>query len=198
MKAKELIKNISPFNNREEMPKALYIIKKTLAFFLVYALFVGIGEVLVIGILSAMGYDPLHGVLPAGNVAVLLKYYGFSVFFVVTLLYCKLIEKRKIKSLGFNKKVCDYFFGAVGANYFTCCNRVRMLCYRCDELQRVYIRCGWFIFISFVCRFFNSGLSRRTGLQRLPLTLTFQKDILTCCNFSKLNSFCVASFAHSP
>ena len=86
MKAKEFIKNISPFNNREEMPKALYIIKKMLAFFLVYALFVGIGEVLIIGILSAMGYDPLHGVLPEGNVAVLLKYYGFSVFFVVTLL----------------------------------------------------------------------------------------------------------------
>lgn len=115
MKAKEFIKNISPFNNREEMPKALYIIKKMLAFFLVYALFVGIGEVLIIGILSAMGYDPLHGVLLEGNVAVLLKYYGFSVFFVVTLLYCKLIEKRKIKSLGFNKKVCDYFVGAAGA-----------------------------------------------------------------------------------
>ena len=115
MKAKEFIKNISPFNNREEMPKALYIIKKMLAFFLVYALFVGIGEVLIKGILSAMGYDPLHGVLPEGNVAVLLKYYGFSVFFVVTLLYCKLIEKRKIKSLGFNKKVCDYFVGAAGA-----------------------------------------------------------------------------------
>ncbi len=113
MKAKEFIKNISPFNNREEMPKALYIIKKALAFFFVYALFVGIGEVLIIGILSAMGYDPLHGVLPAGNVAMLLKYYGFGVFFVVTLLYCKLIEKRKIKSLGINKKVCDYFLGAV-------------------------------------------------------------------------------------
>lgn len=113
MKAKEFFKNISPFNNREEMPKALYITKKMLAFFLVYALFVGIGEALVIGVLSAMGYDPLHGVLPEGNIAILLKYYGFSVFFVVTLLYCKLIEKRKIESLGFNKRVCDYFIGAV-------------------------------------------------------------------------------------
>lgn len=127
MKAKEFFKNISPFNNREDMPKALYIIKKALAFFLIYVLFVGIGEALIIGILSAMGYDPLHGVLPEGNIAVLLKYYGFAVFFVVTLLYCKLFEKRKLKSLGFNKKVCDYFVGAVLAVVllavimFVCC-----------------------------------------------------------------------------
>ncbi len=127
MNVKEFFKNISPFNNREDMPKALYIIKKMLAFFLVYALFVGIGEALIIGILSAMGYDPLHGVLPEGNIAVLLKYYGFAVFFVVTLLYCKLFEKRKLKSLGFNKRVLDYFVGAVLAVVllavimFVCC-----------------------------------------------------------------------------
>lgn len=30
MKAKEFVKNISPFNNLEEMPKTLYIIKKAL------------------------------------------------------------------------------------------------------------------------------------------------------------------------
>ena len=127
MKAKEFFKNISPFNNREDMPKALYIIKKALAFFLIYVLFVGIGEVIVIGITMAMGYDPLHGVLPSVDVVMLMKYYGFIVFFVVTLLYCKLFEKRKIKSLGFNKKVCDYFIGAVLAVVllavimFVCC-----------------------------------------------------------------------------
>ena len=112
MKVKEFFKNISPFNNREDMPKALYIIKKMLAFFMVYALFVGMGEVIVIGITMAMGYDPLHGVLPSVDVVMLMKYYGFAVFFVVTLLYCKLFEKRKLKSLGFNKKVLDYFVGS--------------------------------------------------------------------------------------
>ncbi len=127
MKAKEFFKNISPFNNREDMPKALYIIKKMLAFFLIYVLFVGIGEVIVIGITMAMGYDPLHGVLPSVDVVMLMKYYGFAVFFVVTLLYCKLFEKRNLKSLGFNKKVCDYFIGAVLAVVllavimFVCC-----------------------------------------------------------------------------
>ncbi len=127
MKAKEFFKNISPFNNRENMPKALYIIKKMLAFFLIYVLFVGIGEVIVIGITMAMGYDPLHGVLPSVDVVMLMKYYGFAVFFVVTLLYCKLFEKRKLKSLGFNKRVFDYFIGAVLAVVllavimFVCC-----------------------------------------------------------------------------
>lgn len=127
MKAKEFFKNISPFNNQEDMPKALYIIKKMLAFFLIYVLFVGISEVIVIGITMAMGYDPLHGVLPSVDVVMLMKYYGFAVFFVVTLLYCKLFEKRKLKSLGFNKKVLDYFVGAVLAVVllavimFVCC-----------------------------------------------------------------------------
>lgn len=127
MKAKEFFKNISPFNNRQDMPKALYIIKKALAFFLIYVLFVGIGEVIVIGITMAMGYDPFHGVLPSVDVVMLMKYYGFAVFFVVTLLYCKLFEKRKLKSLGINKRVFDYFIGAVLAVVllavimFVCC-----------------------------------------------------------------------------
>lgn len=112
MKAKEFIKNIIPFNNREEMPKALYIIKKALAFFLIYALFVVIGEVVIIGITMAMGYDPLHGELPSLDVVMLMKYFGFAIFFVLTILYCKIFEKRKITSLGINKKVYDYIAGA--------------------------------------------------------------------------------------
>lgn len=115
MKTKNFIRNINPFNNAQEMPTALYIIKKMLAFFLIYGLSAVLGEVIIIGVLSAMGYDPLNGVMPTGHLGELLQYYGFVVFFIVTALYCKLIEKRKLNTLGFNKKGLDYLFGGAVA-----------------------------------------------------------------------------------
>lgn len=115
MKIKNFIRNIIPFNNAQEMPTALYIIKKMLAFFLIYGLSAVLGEAIIIGVLSAMGYDPLNGVMPSGHLGELLQYYGFAVFFIVTVLYCKLIEKRKLNTLGFNKKGLDYLFGGAVA-----------------------------------------------------------------------------------
>ena len=55
---KELIKNISPFNNRSDMPKILYIIKVILIF---WAFKFGaelIGEGLVIALHFACGKNP--------------------------------------------------------------------------------------------------------------------------------------------
>lgn len=115
MKIKQIIKNISPFNNNQDMPKALYIVKKVLAFFLVYALGMGVAEGIVIGILYASGYNPLMGDMPMGHTADLIKYYGFALFSLVTLLYCKFIEKEKLTSIGFNKKFSDYIIGGLVA-----------------------------------------------------------------------------------
>lgn len=113
MKIKTLWKRISPLNNSQDMPNAYYIIKKCLAFLLIYGLAALLGEAVVIGALLAMGYDPLNGVLPAGNVAMFLEYYGFIVFLAVAMLYCRVFEKRSIKSMGFNGKVYDYLIGGV-------------------------------------------------------------------------------------
>ncbi len=112
MKTKTIIKNISPFNNAQEMPVALYAIKKLLSFFLIFGIAAVIGEVVIIGLLYGMGYDPINGVMPADNVAMLLKFYGNIIFFAVTLIYCKRVEKRSIKSVGFNKKGFDYIIGS--------------------------------------------------------------------------------------
>lgn len=111
---KNYLKMINPFNNMEEMPTPLYAVKKALAFLLLYYVtgLVG-GEVLIIGGLTLMGYDPLHGVMPAEPIASLIPYYGFSVFLLAAILYCKLVEKRTIKSMGFNKKIFDYLIGGV-------------------------------------------------------------------------------------
>lgn len=42
----------------------------------------------------------------------------FAIFIVVGILYCKLVEKRTLKSLGFNKKVSDYVLGMVIGSIF--------------------------------------------------------------------------------
>lgn len=111
MSTGNLIKKISPFNDRQDMPAALFAIKKMLAFFLVYGLSAVVGEILIIGILYAMGCDPLRGVMPAGRWAELLPLYGFAVFTAAALMYCKLIEKRSAESTGFTGKLYDYPVG---------------------------------------------------------------------------------------
>lgn len=111
MKMKTLLKNLNPLNNRQDIPAALYVLKKVLAFLLIYGLAAVLGEVLIIGGLTVMGYDPLSGVMPGGHVAEYLKYYGFGLFLVLTMLYSKVIEKRSLKSMGFRKSGFDYILG---------------------------------------------------------------------------------------
>lgn len=113
---KRIIYNLSPFNNETNMSRAEYIIKKLLAFILIYVVSAVLGEGMIIGILSGMGYDPLHGIMPEGQIGELLFYYGFVVFLLVTLLYCRFIEKKKIKAIFFGEKPAGYLAGALLAS----------------------------------------------------------------------------------
>lgn len=110
---KGIIYNLSPFNNETNMSTTEYIIKKVLAFILIYVFSALLGEGVIIGVLYGMGYDPLHGIMPDGQISELLFYYGFLLFSVVTILYCRLIEKKKIKFVGFTKKIVEYLAGAL-------------------------------------------------------------------------------------
>ncbi len=112
---KSIIYNLNPFNNETNMSSVEYIIKKLLAFILIYMSSAVLGEGVIIGILYGMGYDPLHGVMPTGEISELLVYYGFLVFALVTLLYCRFVEKKNIKSIGFSGKPIEYLGGAVVA-----------------------------------------------------------------------------------
>ena len=71
---KSIIYNLNPFNNETNMSSAEYIIKKLLAFILIYMSSAVLGEGIIIGILYGMGYDPLHGVMPTGEISELLLY----------------------------------------------------------------------------------------------------------------------------
>lgn len=116
---KTIILNLLPFNNRKEMSKLEYIIKMILAFLLIYFTSAVFGEAVIIGLLSAMGYDPLHGDMPGGEasllsqfVMILFSLFGFAIFILVTLLYCRIIEKRSALEI-FGKKPLDYLTGSL-------------------------------------------------------------------------------------
>lgn len=127
MMKKGIIYNLSPFNNETNMSKAEYVIKKVLAFIMIYIFSALLGEAVVIGVLYGMGYDPLHGVMPNGQISELIFYYGFFIFSAITLLYCRFIEKKKIMLTNIWRKIKDYIFGALIATILL----VIIICINC-------------------------------------------------------------------
>ena len=105
--------NLLPFNSRTEMSGTEYIIKKVLAFVLIFFVAGVLGEAIVIALFTGMGYDPLHGVMPEGQIATLIPYYGYILFSIIAVLYCKHIEKRSLQDVGLTKQGTDYLWGIV-------------------------------------------------------------------------------------
>ena len=85
-KIKEFMKNISPFNNRTEMPKILYVIKVILIFYLFKIGSELVGEVLALGVHFACGKNPLEGEMFDENTITLITYLGYSVMIVIVFL----------------------------------------------------------------------------------------------------------------
>ena len=113
---KELLKNIIPFNNRTEMPKALFIIKKFLAFWFCYIAGLFIAEGVIILIHFACGKNMLVGDVFDPQTIALIMYYGYIVIAVVAIIYWKLIEKKSLSEMGLTKSFANYFIGAgIGA-----------------------------------------------------------------------------------
>lgn len=108
---KKLLKMISPFNAQEKMPIALFCLKKLFAFVFVFFASIILAEGLTIIIHYIMGYNVLQGEMLSAQAMTLMKYYGYAVFIFVAILYCRFIEKRTIKSMGFNGKIFGYLKG---------------------------------------------------------------------------------------
>ena len=110
---KNIVLNLLPFNNRKEMTVPAYVIKKLLAFVLIYIASVIIGEAVIIGSLSGMGFDVMNGEMPPeGIVTWLLSYFEYAVYILLAFLYIKVIEKESPKAM-FQGKALDYLTGAV-------------------------------------------------------------------------------------
>ena len=132
MNIKNTIRNLSPFNSRQDMPAAQYIIKKLLAFFLIYLVAAVAGEAIIIGALCAMGYDPLNGIMPTGFLAGLLPNYGMILFIAVAVIYCKKMEKWGLQKMGFCTGVFDYILGGILAIMLLAA--VTCVCCACEVL----------------------------------------------------------------
>ncbi|MBO4863303.1 MAG: CPBP family intramembrane metalloprotease [Eubacterium sp.] len=112
-KIKNSLKNISPLNNRTEMPVILYIIKVIIIFWFVKFGSELIGEAIVIGLHFACGKNPLKGEMFDGNTIMLISYYGYGLMIVIMFLYWKLFQKKTLAELGFTKKAFTYLAGVL-------------------------------------------------------------------------------------
>lgn len=110
---KNFLKNISPFNNRTEMPTILYVIKIILAFWVCKMVGELIAESVVILIHFAFGKNVLKGEMFSSQTITLIAYYGYIIVIGVIILYWKLIWKKPYQKMGITKRFDNYFVGAV-------------------------------------------------------------------------------------
>lgn len=116
------IKNISPFNNRTEMPKILYIIKVILIFFLFKFGGEIVAEGIVLAVHFACGKNPLAGEMFDANTILIITYLGYSIVIGVIVLLWKLLQKKTLQDLGFTKRFGSYFTGiAIGTGLLALC-----------------------------------------------------------------------------
>lgn len=112
-KIKQFFKNISPLNNRTDMPGIIYIIKVFIIFWFVKTGAELIGEGVVIAVCFACGKNPLQGEMFSPNIMMLIMYYGYVILIGIMFLYWKLFQKKTLSELGFTQKVGSYITGVI-------------------------------------------------------------------------------------
>ena len=110
-KLKQFIKNVSPLNNRTEMPTILYIIKVVIIFWFVKFVSELIAEGVVIALHFACNKNPLQGEMFESGTIMLISYYGYCLMVAIMILYWKLFQKKTLSKLGFTGNVGTYLIG---------------------------------------------------------------------------------------
>ena len=113
MNRKINFKNISPLNNKQDISLAEFVIKKVLAFWLVFLAAMFIGEAVIVAGLMIAGYNPLQGDIPTSTFGMMLPEYGFIIYAAFTILYCRIVEKTKLSDLGLKVDIAGGFLGCV-------------------------------------------------------------------------------------
>ncbi len=109
----QLIKNISPLNNRTGMPVILYVIKVIIVFWFVKFSAELIGEGFAMAFLFACGKNPLNGEMLDNNAMVLLTYCGYGLLIGIVILYWKLFQRKTLSELGFTRRLGTYPVGTL-------------------------------------------------------------------------------------
>lgn len=110
---KRFLKNISPFNNRTEVPTILYVVKIILAFWVCKIVGELIAEGIVILIHFALGKNVLKGEMFDPQAITLITYYNYIIVIGITILYWKLIWKKSLFEMGITKRFSNFYVGAV-------------------------------------------------------------------------------------
>ncbi|MDD7515117.1 CPBP family intramembrane glutamic endopeptidase [Ruminococcus flavefaciens] len=110
---RKFIKNISPFNNRTDMPAAMLVIKKLLAFILCFAAGTLLGNAVVIGAMIVGGKKFLQGETFTESTMELLGLYAMAGMIAASVLYWKIIEKRNLSEMGVTGHIGGLFVGAL-------------------------------------------------------------------------------------
>ena len=119
---KEFIKNISPFNNRTDMPAAMLVIKKLLAFILCFAAGTLLGNAVVIGAMIVGGKKFLQGETFTESTMELLGLYAMAGMIAASVLYWKIIEKRNLSEMGVTGRIGGWLIGAlIGVGLLSVC-----------------------------------------------------------------------------
>lgn len=118
----KLIRNISPFNNRTDMPAAMLVIKKLLAFILCFAAGTLLGNAVVIGAMIVGGKKFLQGETFTESTMELLGLYAMAGMIAASVLYWKIIEKRNLSEMGVTGRIGGWLIGAlIGVGLLAVC-----------------------------------------------------------------------------
>lgn len=124
---KEKLKDILPFNNREDMPASRYAAKRMLVFWLCYIVGAFAAEWVVIGLHLALGKNILRGETFGPTTMTVITNLGFIIFIGAALLYQKLIAREPVSEIGINKPFSSFFVGAAAGALLVCLSAVLII-----------------------------------------------------------------------
>lgn len=175
---KQLLKNISPFNNRTEMPAVLFVVKKILAFWLCYIAGLFIAEGAVILLHFAFGKNMLVGDIFDTQTITLITYYGYIIVAGVAILYWKLIEKKPLSHMGLTKHFGNYISGALAGILLLAVSVGVIVLTGSIKYQGVYENADIFVLLLFIGGFMVQGATEEFLCRGLVLQTLKEKTSL--------------------
>ena len=184
---KSTIKNPEPLSSRTVIPTATLVVKKLLAFILCYWAGLLVAEGLVIGVMLAFGKNFMQGEMFSDSVMELLKYYGMIVILGVSILYWKLVEKRKLSEMGVTAHIGGWFIGAlIGVGLLFICVALITLTgsmrfdgvFSSCDVTMILLMLGGFIIQGAAEEFLCRGLVLGSLRDRVPLPVAIAASTL--------------------
>ncbi len=112
-KVKNFFGSISPFNNRTDMPKVLFIIKKLLGYLIANMGGMIIGTAVIVLIHYPLGVDPLKGEAFDGYAGLVFTMLNYLLPVLLIIPYWHLFEKKKLSEMYVRKGLGCYLMGCL-------------------------------------------------------------------------------------